>query len=803
MLYNYFKTTIRSFKNNLLFSLINIVGLSIGISAALVIYLIVNHDLTFDKFHPDGNRIYRVVTTMRFANFSSNTAAVPLPLQDAAGQELTGMEATAPFVLGEETKAAIQTPSEKSKVFKKQPDIVYTDSRYFNCFKYKWLAGSPKSLNEPNKVVLSASRAKLYFNAVNPQDAIGKLIVYNDSVKTTVVGVIADFIENTDFTFKDFISLKTGFPSGMNLNNWTNTDGKVQLFLKLKENATTENIEKQIQSIYAKNVKSDVGHAKFKLQPLSDIHFNNAFGVFGHRQANTKALYGLLAVGGIILLLACINFVNLTTAQAVNRAREIGVRKTLGGSKSQLIFQFFSETIVITSIAAILSLLLVPFLLKMFSDFIPPELHFNILQQPGVIIFTIVLIGVVGLISGIYPALVLASYNPVTALKNQVAANGKGRNVLLRQSLTVVQFIAAQVLIIGTIIVSKQIHYMLNKDLGFDKNGIVIIDLPYKNHNNDVFQDQIKSLPQVDQAVLAGPPPARNGYSMTSLNYNNGKNKIELSPEVKQGDESYFKFYHIKLLAGKYLQLSDSLHAIVVNESFVKALGFQHPQEGIGATINIWNRQMQIAGVVSNFNSSSLHVAIAPLIFNAEKDNFYTLHIKFKPGTTADNVSSAITAIRGQWQKLYPDVDFEYNFLDEQIARFYESEQNTARLLTWATDIAIFISCMGLLGLVIHTTAQRTKEIGVRKVLGASVSRIVALLSYDFLKLVIIAIVIASPLAWYGVSKWMQGFAYHTPINWWSFVLAGLIAIIVALFTISFNAVKAALANPVKSLRSE
>ncbi|QJD98184.1 FtsX-like permease family protein [Mucilaginibacter robiniae] len=813
MLLNYFKTAVRNFKRNPFFSLINVVGLAIGISAAMVIYLIAQYDFGFDRFEPNADKIYRIVSVMHFQNNESRNPGVPYPLPNTVKNEVSGISVTAPVYLTYGgIKVSVPVTSSEIIKLKGQEHIVYADNNYFQLIPYHWLAGSIKqSLMQPFKVVLTASRAKAYFNISNPQEAIGRVVIYNDSIRTTVTGVVEDLKERTDFTFKDFISYSTIENSGLKYDfspQWTNINGSSQLFIKVNPVVSASAIERQLAELHNKHVKNDGLKAQYKLQPLSDLHFNTEYSNFYQRQANLKSLYGLLAVAAILLVLGCINFINLTTAQAVHRAKEIGVRKTMGSSQKQLMLQFISETLFITTIAALLSLLLTPFLFKIFADFIPPDLHFSLLQQPGIIVFTLVLIVVVGTASGFYPALVLAGFNPVTALKNQAAiTRSDTRSSWLRKSLTVFQFVTAQAFIIATIIVAKQIHYVLNKDLGFKKDGIVIISTPWSSSQTtakpQLLLHQLQQLPQVEQVVMAGSAPAQHGFSTTLMRYEDGKTPIESSIEVKYADSSYFKLYHLKLIAGRYLMPSDSLKELLINETYARFLGFKHPVDAVGKMIITQNKHLPIVGVLADFYYSSLHTTIKPLAYSAVSSYGTDLHIRLKPDADGTAWKAALNNMELAWKKVYPDTDFSYYFLDDSVARFYQSEQNMSRLLNWATGLAIFISCLGLLGLVIHTTSQRTKEIGVRKVLGASVAHIIVLLSSDFLKLVLTAILIASPLAWYAMSGWLQGFAYRTTVPWWLFVAAGGIAVGLTLLTIAFNAVKAAVANPVKSLRSE
>lgn len=814
MFKNYFKTAFRNFWHNKIFSFINVLGLSIGISASLVIYLIVSYDFSFDKFEKDSNRIYRVVSDMKFPDNDFKNSGVPLPLIPSAKKELTGVELFVPFSTENDINVTVPVPRMKTPdVYKRQTHIIYADNNYFKLFPYKWLAGSAQTaLQEPYTVVLTQSRAKTYFPYDDLQKDIGKTIIYNDTINTTVTGIVADLQQTTDFTFKEFISYSSLPAENFEASNWGSISSSDQFLIKLNAGENTAAVQKQIQQLFDRNQKNAYLKNVFSLQPFNDIHFNSDYDNFDQRLAHLPTLYGLLAVAAILLLLGCINFINLTTAQAVQRAKEIGIRKTMGGTKRQLMFQFLSETFMLTFIATVLSVILVPFIIKLFADFIPPEINAAMLTAPEVIVFIVALIIAVSLISGFYPALILSKYKPALVLKNQNQQSSSSRRVWIRKSLTVTQFVFAQAFIIAAFIVSQQIHYMLNKDLGFKKDGIITVHTPltmadYQNKNQlaqtyskrQTFVQQLKALPGISQVCMGGASPATSGTNFQTMKYNNGKKDIETTVEVKNGDEDYFKLFNMKLAAGRYLRRSDSLTEYVINESYAKFLGFKTPQDAIGKMIN----EKPIAGVAKDFYSQSLHAAIKPLVFYSRLPTESEVHIALKPQTSFSSWKTTIAQIEKKFKATYPGENFRYDFFDESIAKFYESEQHTSTLLRWATGLAIIISCLGLLGLVIYTTNQRVKEIGVRKVLGASVLQIVHLVSKDFLKLVLLAFIIATPVVWWGMQKWFESFAYHTNISVWVFVLAGIIMMLVAVITLCFQTIKAAIVNPVKSLRTE
>jgi len=817
MLKNYFTIAFRTLWKNKVFSVINVLGLAIGISASLVIYLLVNYHFTFDKFEKDNDRIYRVVSNFSFSGEVYHNSGVTVPMIPAVRKEVTGLDAVVPFrTWNGDAKISVPLDKREPKVFKHQQNIIFADSNYFNLVSYTWIAGSLNtSLRDPYQTVLTESNAKLYFPNLSPAQMVGKEIFFDDTIRASITGVVKDIKENTDFTFKTFMAYATLEKTSLkpeNWESWDNTNGAQQLFVKLSAGTNPLQIEKQVAQLYKKYAKqSPDDHSKtwHTLQPLSDLHFNADYGGYDLPTGNKPTLYGLLAVAAFLLILGCINFINLTTAHASQRAKEIGIRKTMGSSKRQLIVQFLSETFLLTFLATLLSAALTPLLLKAFSGFIPEGLHFNLTEQPNIILFLVVLMIVVTLLSGFYPALILSGYKPVLVLKNQAYTNtGKTRKAWLRKSLTISQFVIAQVFIMATILVSKQIHYSLNKDMGFKKDAILYFNTNYydtvRNHKN-ILMDKLKAIPGIATVSLCTNPPSSGSTWSGTMKYKDGKKEIETDVQQKFGDSNYIKLYRLKLLAGKNIAATDTVTSFLINETYAHILGFQKPEQAIGKYIE-WeqNKQIPISGVVSDFIQKSLHEPVKPLIIGSWNNVERNFSIALQPQNEAGTAwKTTITKIEKAFKEVYPEDDFDYKFFDEDIAKYYIAEQNISSLLKWSTGLAIFISCLGLLGLVIYTTTQRTKEIGVRKVLGASVSQIVSLISKEFVLLVLLAFVIAAPLAWMGMNKWLQSFAFRTEISWWIFLSGVAVMIVIALLTLGFQTIKAAIANPVKSLRTE
>jgi putative ABC transport system permease protein len=817
MLKNYFLTALRNFARNKSFAAINVLGLSIGISAALVIFMIVYYELSFDKFQPDRERIYRVVIDAKFNGSEGHSAGVQAPLAKAVNEEVTGVSLVVPVMQfqGDATaEVSIHMKGNKEQeTFKHQPDIIFTNPDYFRMIPFKWIAGSAtSSLQDPFQVVLTERRAKQYFSSLPLQQVIGQHITYNKDVTVTVSGVVKDLKENTSFTAAEFIShatiSKTHLQDRFMMDVWNDWMAYSQLYLKLSKPNNAAQIEGELNRLlkkYHKNANKDAANAMaFRLQPLSDLHFNHLYNGIGQRIAHMPTLYSLLVVAAFLLICGCINFINLTTANAAQRAKEIGVRKTMGSSKKQLVLQFLGETFIFTTIAAAISFSLSPFLLKLFEDFIPQGLVFAPFQQPYIFIFLLILVIVVSFLAGLYPALVLSGYKPAYVLKGPSHVNaGETRNASVRKVLTVSQFVIAQFFVITTLMVSKQINYSINADLGFRKDGIITFESPREKGGDRSQQllNAINSIPEVEIASRGFLSPADKGVAFTNVQYA-AQPDLKANIQIRWGDPDYINVYRLKLIAGRNVVQSDTTKEFLINEKYATLLGFKTPDEAIGKYLVFSGKQVPVVGVMQNFLDQSTHAPISPVVFSAAGGS--TFHIRLRTGEqSAATWQTAIGKIEKAYNALYPDEVFDYRFFDEAIASIYASEQQTATLLRWATGLAIVISCLGLLGLVMFTISSRTKEIGIRKILGATVTNIVSILSKDFLQLVLIAFIIAAPVAWLAVHKWLQDFEYRTAMSWWIFLLSAGLMLVIALITLSIHTIRAATANPVKNLRTE
>ncbi|MBC7418779.1 MAG: ABC transporter permease, partial [Pedobacter sp.] len=623
MLKNYIKIAWRNIWKNRLFSTINIISLSIGISASMIIGMMVYFESTFDAFHKDGDLIYRITTYYTSKGEVGYNRGVALPLTKTVEEGMTGVKTASTFFGAEPTKVENKIAE---TTFKNPEFVIYADGNYFKLIHYNWLAGNPiSSLKNPNEVVLTASRAEKYFPKLQASQIIGKTLVYNDSVITTVVGIVADLKERTDFTCKEFISLKTGFQTewkqDFTSDNWNSTNSSIQLFIKLNTNNSKASVQKQLQDLAKKHESEDAkkygSSRSFHLQPLSNMHFDTNYGTFdfSQSQASKKVLTSLVFIAAFLLLLGCINFINLNTAQATQRAKEIGVRKTLGSSKNQLILQFMAETFALTLLSVFVSLFLVFLSFKAFADFLPAGLSFNFIANPAIVIYLILLICIVSIFAGLYPAFVLTKFKPISVLKGSTDSGSvKSR---IRQSLIVFQFAIAQIFIMATLLVGKQIYYLVNKDMGFKTAAIVYLRTPWTEkdlNKRELLLQKIKAIPQITIASLGGAPPASTNIHSTNIDFKDGKKEIHTELQFLYGDTNYLKLYQLKLLAGRNL-ISNTTKEFVINEALLRTLGFKNPQDAIGKTIldGNSNQNNPIVGVVANFNQRSLRSGIEPM----------------------------------------------------------------------------------------------------------------------------------------------------------------------------------------------
>ncbi|HWB93953.1 MAG TPA: ABC transporter permease [Puia sp.] len=815
MLRNYWLVAIRKLLRYKIHSIINILGLTIGIASCLIIFLLTRFELSYDTFHPNKDRMYRVVATMGHGNVVRNFGFVVVPLPLALRKELVGCDDVAAFYNYSARITVPQTDGREPKIFDK-PDrgvpspLIVTDSQYFDVFHYQWLAGNAAtSLNNPFSVVLSEKEMKNYFGPITPDQAIGRTVIYDDSLTTTVTGIVRDWAGNTDVGFRDFIGLSTVRSSflknDIDMTAWGVWDYDSQGFIRLAKNVTPEQIERQFPAIVKKYLHFEPGeNIKLSLQPLADIHFNSSYEDAYSRKAHKPTLYGLMGIAIFILLLAAINFINLSTAQSLQRTKEIGIRKVLGSRRIDIVFQFLGETVLFTLLAVVLSVLITPIAIYLLHDYLPSGLRLDA-SWPTLTFLALITV-VTALLAGWYPARVIAALLPVLSLKGQ-ATPTLTPNRYVHRGLIVFQFTISLAFIMCTVIVARQLHYVVNTDLGFKTDAILTIHTSgaYPAQDREVLAARIREMPEVDLVSRHMETPQSQRHGGTIL-IHHGLTEQKITASFDMIDTNYLRLFGIELVAGRPLFPSDTIRELLINETAARALGFDHPRDALGVTLTtgIAGAGGPVVGIIHDFHAQSLHEPIKPFFIGSMRRLERSISFRLKPGArNPEAVHNLLAKVQKLWHATYPNEKFKYSFFDDTIAHLYSRERQISNLLRLAMVIAIAISCMGLLGLATFAAEQRSKEISIRKVLGASVGRIVALLTTTFLWPVALAIVIATPVAWYFMRNWLQSFVYRTTIPWWIFACCGLAAVAIALFTVGFQALRAATANPVEKLRSE
>ncbi|MBY0534313.1 MAG: ABC transporter permease [Chitinophagaceae bacterium] len=818
MFKKYFTTTLRHLWKQRLFTGLNVMGLAVSISVCWLVYRIVNFEYSYEKGFKKIDQTYRVVSGFIFDEKESYNGGVSKPIYQELRKTGVGFDRVVP-VFGMWMKTVVVNDgSGKLSNFDDVEDVVAIDSSYFDMIDYQWLAGFANSaLKSPNSLVLTESRAKQYFPNKKIQEVLNQsitYITYRDTTVRTVTGVVADLKGNTEFTGKEFCALKSeDYP----LAQWTNTNGSDKLYVQLNPNYDEKKalavIENMVQQKTKEHMSQKENSFKFtrwmQLLPLKESHFSTYIQEWGVHKANKKVLFGLIGIAAFLLLLAIINYVNMSVASIPHRAKEIGVRKTLGSGSSTLILQFLIETLMITVLASIVAYFLGQVEFRLLKDIIPEGVE-SLDNTWLILVFMLCLTMVVSLLAGLYPGWLITKVKTVNVFKTAFVFKNSKSRVGLQKALIVFQFMIAIVFITGAIVMGKQLNYIVHSDMGFNKEAVVLVNIPFKFAGEEKYKGkpqallgEFKTLPGVVSASL-GTPPLQSGYSSSHFKYfKEGKEPIERQLFKKYIDTSYMKLYGFQLIAGRALSQSDTTNELVINETAVKAYGFASPQEAIGKMLGQSEESLvPIVGVVKDFHAQSFYNSIDPLGFMMDAEGMFNFNIKLSTADMA-NWQKTLSAIERKWYQFYPPDTFKYEFYDDSIAAMYKTERSMVVMINLVTGIAILISCLGLFGLAVLTAHQRTKEIGIRKVLGASVSGIVALLSKDYLKLVIIAIMVATPLSWWAMNTWLRDFAYKIPLSWWLFAVAGILGLVVAFLTVSFHALKAANENPVKSLKTE
>ena len=801
MFRNYLKTAWRSLRRHQSYTAINITGLTVGIAACLLIFLVVRYETGFDTFHAKKDRIYRLIGFNTKPSLSFQTG-VPFPLPEALRLDLPQLEGVATILRNEGSLF-----SADGKKFKEE-ETYYAEPSFFDTFDFGWLAGDKKTaLTEPNTVALTRSEADKFFG--DWHRAIGKTIRYKNNTNLKVTGILQDMPPNTDFPLKIVISYASmrakGGENFGNMQNWGLVLGENYCFIELPAGANVHAYERQLDAFISRHDPGDYKKGlRTQLQPLTAMHYDTRLDIFTGHHFSKQLLNAISLIGVFLLLIACVNFINLATAQAVNRSQEVGIRKVLGGRRAQLVLQFMSETGIITLSAILLALVVSWLALPFVNSLLEIRLNAQFILEPVVLAFLGFLWLAVTFLSGFYPAMVLSGFNPISALKNKFNKVSSG-GISLRRALVVMQFCIAQLLIIGILVMISQLNYFKNKSLGFDKTAVITVPIPGDSLSKTrmaFFRNELEQQPGIKGLSYSSYSPVDEDGWLSEIHFDHSIKETDFAVNLKWADADHFKLYQFTFLAGKPYAPSDTLSGYVVNEAMVKKLGLASPQQAIGQTIGLWNNRHftgPITGVVRDYNVGSLKDAVPPVLMANQKSLYGTLNIKI----AQTDLKATLSGIENKYNAAFPNALYEYHFIDEQVARFYKTDTRLSQLYQVFAGIAIFISCLGLFGLVSFMAVQRTKEVGIRKTLGASVSHIVYLFSKEFTLLVLVAFAISAPIGWYLMNKWLEAYTFRIKLGPGIFLLAIMLSVAIAWLTVGYKALQAALVNPVKSLKSE
>lgn len=802
MLRNYFKIAFRTLAHNKVYSVINVIGLSIGLAAAMLIMLYTKDEVSFDRFHANNPHIYRITSKQFtpagvFQSYNTHTGYLQGPKFAAGVPEIKS------FVRYKSDRNDIKTGTEI-----KSFESFWADSSFFSVFSFPLVSGNPATaLKEPKSVVLSEEMAEKQFGTTN---ALGKTLLVRNSYGEsnefepyTVTGIAKKCPQNSSIKFDFLFPYVVSKEDMANESNWFNFFQNT--FVLLQPNANLKKVAATMNRVFQKDAKQAMeeevkrfgpqSKMEYMLQSFTDMHLNKdqpaQNGLVDG--SNPMFSYILSGIALFILLIACINFVNLTVARSLKRAKEIGVRKVVGGGRGQLVMQFLGESFILCFLAFGFALLLVQLVLPTFNELSNKALAFSYLFDAKLVAGYIALFLATGLLAGFYPALVLSNYNPVQTLYSRFNLSGKN---YLQKSLVVLQFSLASFLIIATLTIYSQFNYLTSKDLGYNDKGVVTVGKSGLSRNEaKVFKDELLKNQNIQEVA---PKNGGNWYTIAKVN---GQTEINFAYETV--DAAYFPLLQIPIIKGRNFSAefnSDSTSSILVNETFVKKAGWTNP---LGQVVDFWyneGEKYKVIGVVKDFHFESLNAKISPQLFTMKPGNQYgKVFVKIKEGSE----TASLNHLAKTYKKLFPTNPYEYKFMDEENEKRYESEAKWKQIMLFGAILTIFISCIGLFGLATLSAERRTKEIGIRKVLGASVASITTLLSADFLKLVSLSFVFAFPIAYYAIKEWLENYPYRIDISVWTFVIAAALSILIAFFTVSFQSIKAALGNPVKSLKTE
>lgn len=801
MLQNYFTIAWRQLLKNRAYALINVTGLALGMSCALLIFALVRYHYQTDRHHHHYDRIYQFTTRFTSSGDNGSIRGVPYPFGKAVRTDHPGIEQLAMLEEWYSPLIVVSVAGGPDKKIKeKRYAGAFVEPAFFRIFDYTWLAGGPDDLGQPGTVVLSENMARRCFGRAT--NVVGRTLRLDARIPARVVGVFADYRDNTDLAYPvmaSWASLKEQRGNRPENEPFDNLNGSTHCYALFNSQFSAADWNRELPTFVKKYNPKNAKETDYPAVLFSTMHLSSELGGVGR-----ELLVALIAIGLLLIGTASINFVNLATAQALNRAREVGVRKVLGSTTTQLFWQFIGETTFIVLAATALAIGLFHYGQLLAHEYLSGPFRFTFYFTPSVLGWLLLLVSSVIGLAGLYPALVLAGFRPAVVLAGRLTTRQAG-GISLRRGLVVAQFAIAQLLIIGLVVVARQLHYVQTKDVGFRKDAILTVHLPDSPSQDrtkmSTFHHLVAALPEVAKFSysMAGPPQS-NWTSQTRVRFENRTEEEPYSPQQVWADADYVDLYGLKLVAGRNLQPSDTAREALVNETFARRLGFDRPASVVGKVLYKGGfAPLKIVGVLKDYNQHDLKRSIIPLFLTTFAYGYYSANIQLQ----SSNYHRTLSQLEKIYNQVYTSSVFEPEFVDQQLENAYRQEQTMGKLVNFFAGVALLIGCMGLYGLILFMVAQKTKEVGIRKVLGASIGSILWLFSREFVRLISFAFVLAAPVAWWVMDSWLGNFQYRIPLGSGIFLVALLTTVLVALLTISVQSVRAALRNPVKSLRSE
>lgn len=799
MIKTYFKTAFRNLLRNRKHATLNILGLGVAMAACIIVFLVIQYETSYDKHLKGYNSIYQIVTKDKDADGEHFTGGVPFPVIKFLRQDYPQYQ-FAELMQNYGVQVTVVGP--ENKKFREENGVFYGDADLLKMFELRFLTGNADVLKDVNSTAISRSLAEKYFG--NWKEAVGKTLnIDNSEFPLKVAAVFEDEPANSDFPFQ-LVSSYEGFVAHDKtwpFTDWGSNTSNHQVFVKLPSGTDTKAIDRQLALFEKKyNTQNKETTREHFVHALKNIHFDERFGSNGDHSTGKTSLYTLAFIGLLIIMMACINFVNLSTALAVTRSKEVGIRKVMGSSRAQLSMQVLIETSAVVIVSVIIAIVLAWLALPYVKNIMVVQHKLSLFNIESVLFILAITVATI-ILSGLYPALIMGNFKPVEAIKNKINTSKVG-SVSLRRVLVVMQFAFSQILIIATIIAVNQMNFIRSSDLGFNKDATLVVYLnsdSVSRSRHDAFKDALKLRSDVKEVSFAFDPPSSDNSWNSNFAFDKMEDK-DFNVQLKQADQNYAKTYGLQLLAGRFLSPSDTIREFVLNETMLKKCGVKNPQDAVGKMFRIGGRKpMPVVGVVKDFKQASLRDEIQPIAMFTQKRWYQTAGIKLS-GTNLGKTRDEIKTI---WDKYFPEYVYNASFLEENINKFYEAEQRLSSMYKVYALLAIFISCLGLYGLISFMVVQKTKEVGIRKVLGASVQNILYLFSREFTILITIAFILAVPSAWYLMHSWLNDFACRIKIGAWMFAVAIAVSILIAWITVGYKAIKTAKANPLKSLRTE